>query len=150
MIGRVMIRDHRGRRVEMMRVSWYGRKNREVVQAAQDSLIGQPWSRRKLKNWLAAIVVGGGAPLVATLAASWLRPIIGVDWAFAVTLVVMLAWFATAGQWIWRRTSAEPLSAELVRRGCCASCGYNLWDLVPEPDGCRVCPECGGAWRVER
>ena len=29
----------------------------------------------------------------------------------------------------------------------CAVCGYALDGLKIEPDGCRVCPECGAAWR---
>lgn len=30
----------------------------------------------------------------------------------------------------------------------CAACSYNLVGVTPEPDGCTVCPECGGAWMV--
>jgi hypothetical protein len=30
----------------------------------------------------------------------------------------------------------------------CVCCAYNLHGLVPEADGCVVCPECGAAWRV--
>jgi hypothetical protein len=32
-------------------------------------------------------------------------------------------------------------------QGRCGSCGYDLGGIRPEGDGCRVCPECGGAWR---
>ncbi len=32
--------------------------------------------------------------------------------------------------------------------GRCAASGYDFMDLTPEADGCTVCPECGGAWRV--
>jgi hypothetical protein len=34
-------------------------------------------------------------------------------------------------------------------RGLCAACGYDLIGQEPEEDGCRVCPECGAAWRIE-
>jgi hypothetical protein len=30
----------------------------------------------------------------------------------------------------------------------CASCGYDLRGLPAAPDGCTVCPECAGAWRL--
>lgn len=33
-------------------------------------------------------------------------------------------------------------------RGYCPSCGYALVNLPEQADGCRVCAECGGAWRV--
>jgi hypothetical protein len=29
----------------------------------------------------------------------------------------------------------------------CGACGYDLSGLTPQKDGCRVCPQCGGAWR---
>lgn len=31
--------------------------------------------------------------------------------------------------------------------GLCPACGYTLKELPIAPDGCRVCPECSGAWR---
>lgn len=30
----------------------------------------------------------------------------------------------------------------------CASCRYGLAEIEPEADGCTVCPECGGAWKI--
>lgn len=32
----------------------------------------------------------------------------------------------------------------------CPACGYLLSGALSEPDGCVVCPECGGAWRADR
>jgi hypothetical protein len=50
-----------------------------------------------------------------------------------------------------RAGAGERAAADaLLRRGLCASCLYGLGGLTPEPDGCLVCPECGGAWRAER
>ena len=37
----------------------------------------------------------------------------------------------------------------MTRAGCCPSCAYRVSDCEPEPDGCTVCPECGGAWRLD-
>ncbi len=34
-------------------------------------------------------------------------------------------------------------------QGVCLICEYNLAGLQPESDGCTVCPECGGAWRIQ-
>lgn len=47
-----------------------------------------------------------------------------------------------------RRTMITRLKRIYLDAGICASCGYGLRDIPPEPDGCRVCPECGGAWRA--
>ena len=30
----------------------------------------------------------------------------------------------------------------------CGSCGFELRGLANDADGCRVCPECGAAWRI--
>ncbi len=52
---------------------------------------------------------------------------------------------------IWSRRRAQ-LTAEYIAEcralRACASCGYSLQRLSPEPDGCTVCPECGAAWRL--
>lgn len=37
-----------------------------------------------------------------------------------------------------------------LREGRCPGCAYVLDGVTDEPDGCRVCPECGGAWKRER
>lgn len=46
----------------------------------------------------------------------------------------------------WRNASAAVQA--MSRAGLCASCGYRIDEIEPEADGCTVCPECGGAWRV--
>ncbi|MFG0285255.1 MAG: hypothetical protein ACF8R7_12600 [Phycisphaerales bacterium JB039] len=33
-----------------------------------------------------------------------------------------------------------------IGAGVCPACGYDLAGCPAEPDGCIVCPECGGAW----
>ena len=35
-----------------------------------------------------------------------------------------------------------------LHRAVCPSCEYPLVQLTPESDGCSICPECGGAWRL--
>lgn len=59
---------------------------------------------------------------------------------FAFTYVVLLP--------ISRRLYARDLIATCVSHGACASCGYDLREVHPSPDGCAVCPECGAAWRL--
>ncbi len=40
--------------------------------------------------------------------------------------------------------------AARLGRGLCGGCGYDLHALVEQEDGCRICPECGAAWRLKR
>jgi len=44
------------------------------------------------------------------------------------------------------RSGFAHLSARL-RRGACPCCAYDYGEAPVEPDGCRVCSECGAAWR---
>lgn len=34
------------------------------------------------------------------------------------------------------------------RYAICPCCGYDLQTISAQKDGCRVCPECGAAWRI--
>ncbi len=36
----------------------------------------------------------------------------------------------------------------MLRQTLCPACGYSLGVVPTAPDGCRVCPECGGAWKI--
>ena len=35
----------------------------------------------------------------------------------------------------------------MVLRGVCGACVHDMTGVPDQPDGCRVCPECGAAWR---
>jgi len=63
-------------------------------------------------------------------------------------VISTLIWFFTLS---WVRLKKFDTIAQLhLSRWRCASCAYSLVDLVPEPDGCVVCPECNAAWKSDR
>lgn len=68
-------------------------------------------------------------------------------WVFLSHLVmfggIMGAYVTLYG---WRNASCAIRA--MTRAGLCPSCAYKIDELVPEPDGCTVCPECGAAWKV--
>ena len=66
---------------------------------------------------------------------------------FAI-VVAMVFWFFLL-DWI-RRSRFDHVADIYLSQGRCAACGYLLEDLIVEPDGCVVCPECNGAWKKER
>ncbi|MEX2219225.1 MAG: hypothetical protein WD749_10760 [Phycisphaerales bacterium] len=68
--------------------------------------------------------------------------------AFVGTAVGAAAWILVVRRLIQPWFERTALTA-MVTAGFCPSCGYGLAELNPEPDGCRVCPECGAAWRME-
>lgn len=48
-----------------------------------------------------------------------------------------------------RRSHKEEVLRTMLLSRMCGSCGYPLDGLSVEEDGCRVCPECGAAWRAD-
>ena len=44
--------------------------------------------------------------------------------------------------------SGRAAKRALLGAALCPSCSDDLWAVEPEPDGCRVCPTCGAAWRL--
>tara|TARA_A100000171_G_scaffold52340_1_gene70245 strand:- start:1793 stop:2263 length:471 start_codon:yes stop_codon:yes gene_type:complete len=48
--------------------------------------------------------------------------------------------------YMWR--SDNHARNAMLRAGLCVSCAYRIDDIESETDGCTICPECGGAWRV--
>ncbi len=40
----------------------------------------------------------------------------------------------------------ERFAKGLLEVGRCPHCAYGLSNATVDPDGCTVCPECGGAW----
>lgn len=60
--------------------------------------------------------------------------------SFVLMLVLVTVWSVRAapGPFCHRRL--------LLRR--CPSCDFSLMEITAEADGCTVCPECGGAWRI--
>lgn len=47
---------------------------------------------------------------------------------------------------------AKEIRAIWLAERVCPACGYDLsdLDLIPEPDGCTICPECAAAWDLRR
>jgi hypothetical protein len=79
-----------------------------------------------------------------------------VNWTLPANWIQIVSRLALAAFWVLaifvfpRRLPArhsDELRGELLAMGRCASCGYRLGEVAVEGDGCRVCPECGGAWR---
>lgn len=56
------------------------------------------------------------------------------------------AFFLALGAFVCLRGAAVYTVARRRGRGQCGHCAYDLRDITPEPDGCRLCPECNAAW----
>jgi len=72
-------------------------------------------------------------------------PVAGYIYALTVLYVVFMGIYIHRHKW----GSKAKLIGSMTQLGYCPSCAYRVSDCEPEPDGCTVCPECGGAWRLD-
>lgn len=118
-----ILRDDRGRSVP-------------VYTPADQARTSEPWYR-----WVLLVLVGC-MPFEIGAVAWWIYKDevgTGLLFLFVPYWTLLLLWFV--GYLRVRRSRARR------RPGHCAACNYSLLGLAREPDGCRICPECGAAWR---
>jgi hypothetical protein len=60
----------------------------------------------------------------------------------------ILAAAGLATQLLGRFASSKEIAWSFLAHRRCPSCAYDLSAISPESDGCRVCPECGAAWKL--
>lgn len=46
------------------------------------------------------------------------------------------------------KSANSGIVAAALAEAHCPSCGYSVACSAKEPDGCRICPECGSAWQL--
>lgn len=63
-------------------------------------------------------------------------------------VISMVFWYLLLNR--IRRDRFDQITRIYLTQGRCASCGYKLEGLTPEPDNCIVCPECNAAWKHTR
>ncbi|MEQ9097306.1 MAG: hypothetical protein RIE32_13705 [Phycisphaerales bacterium] len=109
-----------------------------------------------VQSWRDRAVRRGGVPLVLAFiaAAMGFAVLIGLHglvphWLrYALVLAAMAPCFYVSAAWTKHKAIRE--SDRLGRaRGLCPACGYSIAGLEPEEDGCRICPECGSAWKMD-
>ncbi len=94
--------------------------------------------------YLAATVVAGAAVFVVAA----LAPGVPLLIRRVLLFVAALAVGCIGVGYLQRRLFLKRFAGRLLRAGLCACCDYNLEGVLPESDGCRVCPECGAAWKL--
>ncbi len=141
------IRDDRGRPVALCRVDGLGPDVDAGVRAAADA--ANPLRMRRFAPGLLGVTA-------LFLVMNLLRRVRGAsrtplvtEALFQAASLVTSAAVLLGLAWVYARWHG----AKMVRRAylagsVCPSCGYSLAGLPAETDGCTVCPECSGAWRV--
>ncbi|MEM9167145.1 MAG: cytochrome C oxidase subunit IV family protein [Planctomycetota bacterium] len=77
-------------------------------------------------------------------------PQLSPSWSYAIGLVAFVvgARLQVRGDKRWWKDMAPRYRDMLILNRRCASCAFDLSNLLPQPDGCTVCPECNAAWRL--
>lgn len=87
--------------------------------------------------------------LAAALAPSWLTFGASLPWWASILCAIPIgALPAIIVIALTRRVAAQRLARFTARAGYCGSCAFDLVHAQEDVDGCRVCPECGAAWRI--
>lgn len=110
-------------------------------------------TRTVLVGFLVSVLLPGGVLMAAVLRSPQaLGSVPGVLLFFLGLFTMLLLWFRPlAGLFPSRSLPVEypgAVRAALLSASRCASCAYSLADASVEADGCRVCAECGRAWRT--
>lgn len=114
--------------------------------------VDPPWLSRRMKV-IALLRLGRAISLLGTLLlVSYLGLVIiapgeglrrMIPWAIVGAMIATAVFLLPIS-----RAAACRLRRTLLAAGRCASCGYPLERIEDATDGCRVCPECGAAWRL--
>lgn len=81
-------------------------------------------------------------PLELPTGAQWIKLLIALFFVLACRIISKR--LHREREWV------SPIASLLAAHGRCGGCAYRLDEILPEPDGCRVCPECGAAWHKDR
>jgi hypothetical protein len=155
-------RDHRGKQVETRKLPRELRRQPGSTDFAR-TMRRRYWTAIAIWTPLIVILIGatqwlGGAMLmkrglvvsiVADFASKAAAGLVSIGFWFTAVLVVSLILPLSIAMIVGWRILDPRYRAMIAANGHCAACGYEIMDLPPEPDGCTVCPECGGAWRCQ-
>jgi len=101
--------------------------------------------RHPLPATLLLLYLGGFLLIVASIIALERSGLSGPVYHVLVVVLVVLFW---GHQMYFVRRAVAHFAMARQAVGRCCGCTYELKGLVPDDDGCTVCPECGAAWRL--
>ncbi len=78
----------------------------------------------------------------------WILALFSFSPVLSISLLLVFAGLVSFSDSITEHK--ERLKTRRLRDGQCPACGYDVADIDADADGCIVCPECGGAWRMSR
>jgi hypothetical protein len=158
------IEDARGRRIDFLQdfewseaeVKLSKDEYREIVEVHQSDILGEPHLtlRSRIGPRELFSIIAGSIPFLVYLI---LRPLLipaGSSLLWDIVIIFACSMCASPFLLFWVKWQCRSLNQDrpfprtVLGFGRCPACMYSLAELPAESDGCTVCPECGGAWRL--
>jgi hypothetical protein len=140
-------RDHAARLTLLVWPRGIGGTARVTFRSAARVLIDVLRARLFIVPMLAA-----GAVVMIALAVvkggPWILALFSFSPVLSISLLLVFAGLVSFSDSITEHK--ERLKTRRLRDGQCPACGYDVAEIDADADGCVVCPECGGAWRMSR
>jgi hypothetical protein len=109
----------------------------------------EPWTAKETRRWVLWGLLTGPAIIVMATAPALMTSVFHLPaWAIFGGSVLTGLMPMTIVLLITRNAGGRRIARQYVRAGYCGSCGYDIVGVDAGDDGCRICPECGAAWRV--
>lgn len=147
---RVTVVDDRGRRVPLApsEIVPTGASSDRSARMARAARSREPTTRAEIVRGVLFGLAALPVMLVAALAPVWIAIRTGWPWWLKILSGLPMGILpALITIFMVRRVAPQRLARQHVRAGYCGSCAHDLTGLSREGDGCRVCSECGAAWR---
>ncbi|MGH7244406.1 MAG: hypothetical protein ACREJD_13425 [Phycisphaerales bacterium] len=152
---RFTVIDHRGNRRELAKATWSERFLHSPEVARR--IPGQSFKASSIGVIVAAIVATFaiqdlvqrtliGSRTVNAKDVHAVTQAIGLFAPFFLTMFLAGASVFAIATRVW----IPGVARQWLSLGTCAGCRYDLRDIEPAADGCTVCPECGGAWKLQQ
>lgn len=106
------------------------------------------WRERAVRQDALPLVLLVVANAIVFAVYAQLRPMLPAPWRWLLA-ISLLAILIYAGSVVVRAREIREQRRVARAKGVCTACGYPIAELEPQADGCRVCPECGCAWKLD-
>jgi hypothetical protein len=136
------IRDDRGKETELSRQAATWRKSPRIVWRPRHA--GE-LSAKEVTLGLVVLIGGPVGLVIGAIGAIGVGAASG-RWGGPVGLLAAVVWVVVVSRLFRRRLNRMARGQALAQEECPA-CGYGLKGIPRQEDQCRVCPECGAAWR---
>lgn len=133
--------DHRGRPATMRNSTGWSFNDSDRLDFHKYDWGQKITQKYLLFGALVGLVVSVSATALFVAGSLWMVVVVSSFAAVVLGLMMQMVAYQPMLRWYVDRRLA---------RGECGACEFHLEDILPDPDGCTLCPECGAAWKLSQ